>query len=110
MAVRFRGDWINKTGRRGLDNLYSGYELGKTGKLAGWGVLGAMTAYHTVSSANEYHHDLATIYANDNRGIQSLQSTQADGKGYTARNGGDPALGATGDLVFALHNLRNGGA
>jgi hypothetical protein len=107
-SVKFQG-WFHKTGERRMDNLWTGYEAGRNTKRVGMGIMGGMAGYSLVSQANEYHHDLAHVYANDDRGIQSLPSTQADGRGYWAHNGGEPALGATGDLVFALHNLRHGG-
>jgi len=107
--TRFYG-MLQQTGVRSVNNLWSGYELSSKGKKAAWGVLGTYAAYRVIRSGNDEIRNAVENYNLDQGGVQSLPSTRADGIGYTASPGGyKDSMLPTGDLVFALHNLRHGG-
>jgi hypothetical protein len=123
MAVRFTGKFakslFEKTGERSINNLWSGYGLSAKGKKVAWMGLGAYAGYEALKGAYRYNYDTTLVYNMDDRGVQSLPATQADGLGYMVPGYENPqgvsvpkldmTLGASGDLVFALHNLRHGG-
>ena len=96
---------FKKTGRRGINNLWSGYEFGGRAKfLASAGLLGSGGYYietqprKSMVQAQQQYQD-----------IQSLPGTQGDMQGYEAYPAiSVPGLEATGDLVFALHKTRHG--
>lgn len=112
-ATRFIGrhvrDMLEKGDPRSINNLWTGARLSVKGKVVAGSALGVYGAYSFAQGVNQYEKDYAMSFNYDDRGVQSLPSTRADGMGYTANNGGDKTLGARGDLVFALHNLRHGG-
>ena len=109
--------YIKGTGRyvadaaegRSLNNLFTGKTLGDKGrKLAGGGIVGGLGVYSLMTNDKAVDREIQESVSNDD--IQSLITSRADGAGYTAHprfNMSDYA--PSGDLVFALHNLRNGG-
>jgi hypothetical protein len=121
-VARFMGKHIGsmfEKGERGLDNLFTGVQLSGHGKKVATTALGMYAGYQVLNGAYRYHYDSAMTYNRDDRGVQSLPGTQGDGLGYqmpqySMQNSTnspklDMDLGAGGDLVFALHNLRHGG-
>jgi hypothetical protein len=111
-AVRFAGRHIGSMFERGtersINNLWTGLNLSSRGKKYAIRGIAGYAGYKIVQGSNEYQENLALANV-DERGIMSLPSTQADGLGYQGNPGGRTDLGASGDLVFALHKLRHGG-
>jgi hypothetical protein len=97
---------------RALDNLYTGYKLGKTGKPTMWGIAGIMglSGMYSATQENRMNNTLAAAPTED---IMALPSTTHDYTRYQAQlptnTDYDNSFGSTGDLVFALHKIRHGG-
>lgn len=110
--------YIKGTGRfiatsaegRTINNLWTGNTLGRGGRIVAGGLLaGGLGVYGLVGPEQQRARE-ARERALEEDDIQSLPGTQADGAGYTAY----PAINMqdyapSGDLVFALHNIRHGG-
>lgn len=95
---------FEKKDRRRLDNLWTGYGLSKKGKrIALTGALGT-GGYYVVTGMNQYEQN--TAMSSMNPDPSPLPTSMGDQDTYERP---DITLGARGDLVFALHNLRNGG-
>lgn len=94
---------------RSINNLWTGKTLGSAGKkTAAAGLVGGIGMYSLIGPEQMINREIQAQAKEDD--VQSLQSTQADGTGYTAYpkfNMQD--YSASGDLVFALHKLRHGG-
>lgn len=94
---------------RSINNLWTGKALGGAGrKVTAVGLAGGIGVYSLIGPGQVKEKEFREIAKEDD--IQSLQSTQADGSGYTAF----PSFSMhdyapSGDLVFALHKLRHGG-
>lgn len=99
---------LRYTGTRTIDNLFTGFEpttIGKAGLFGGFALLTGNSIYQ----GYQEQYDQMGIDNGGDMGVQSLPSTRADMMGYNRMvptNAMD--LGATGDLVFALHKLRGG--
>jgi hypothetical protein len=121
--ARFNGKFIRslfETGNpRNVNNLWTGIGLSGKGKAIAFTGISAYAVGTGISQKNQYHRDTALVY-NLDPNIYALPQTTADGVMYPAayqRRGEssgqrvesfDPVV-ASGDLVFALHNLRHGG-
>lgn len=97
---------------RALDNLFTGYKPGKTGKPIMWGAIGVL-GVHGIYSATQENRLNNTLAAAPTEDIMALPSTTRDYTRYQAQlptsTDYDNSFGATGDIVFALHKIRNGG-
>jgi hypothetical protein len=100
-----RDPFIKWSGRRTIDNLWTGYEFGGQAKILGTAAIlgyGSYRIYQAPLDALEQE-----AIAQD---IQSLPGTRGDMTGYMAYGGSvGGGLETSGDLVFALHKLRHGG-
>ena len=94
---------------RSINNLWTGKTLGSTGKkVAAAGLVGGIGVYSIMGPGRAVNREIQAAAKEDD--IQSLESTQADGSGYTAYPGFNiHDYAPDGDLVFALHKLRHGG-
>lgn len=96
------------TGDHTINNLYTGYKPGFVGSGMILGGLTLASVGNMSENANQIYEEQAKNNGGD-FGVQSLPQTRGDLAGYNRMvptNTMD--LGATGDLVFALHKLRGG--
>lgn len=103
---------FNNTGKRSINNLFSGYELGGKGKLlvaGGIAAYGGVSVFDSAGIQKSYELKQLTEQQSEEQDVESLLSTRADGVGYTGNVGSMGNLEANGDLVFALNKIRHGG-
>lgn len=100
----------NYTGRRNLDNLFSGYERNWRGKWATGAVGVGITGYMAVTAPQRAVEQRTQNYVEQQRqegGVESLMTTRGDEIGYAVNMQRLSDLQSQGDLVFALNRLRN---
>ena len=110
MTPKKGGKWLQQAEEgRSINNLWTGKELGRNGKIATGGVLAGYIGFQATgaqTAAAQQQVDAQSYSSN----IESLPGTRGDGVGYTAYpNFNIKDFAPQGDLVFALHNLRHGG-
>jgi hypothetical protein len=101
--------WFRYTGRRSIDNLWTGYEAGgKTKAVAGGAAAIGLLSYGGYQIYQTPLNILGEMAKEQD--VESLPGTRGDMQGYTAYSGNvGPGIEVSGDLVFALHKLRHGG-
>jgi hypothetical protein len=120
---RFSGKFAKSlftTGQpRSINNLFTGAGLSRKGKGIALAGIGGYAAYESFHQMNRYNRETALMY-NLDPNIYALPQTGGDGMTYDHTYKTHPQdqgqkvtsfdpVGTSGDLVFALHNLRHGG-
>lgn len=97
--------WFEKDDGRHLDTLFTGYKAGVKTRLALGGVGVGYMAYKFDGADQE----VLERKIEENPDVESMSLSRADGLGYTPYDGTINGMKADGNVVFAMHKLRNGG-
>lgn len=97
--------WIEKDDGRHLDTLFTGFRPGAKARLA----LGATAVGYMAYKFDGADGDALEARMEADDDVQSIGLTRADGLGYTPYDGTMQGMKADGNVVFAMHKLRNGG-
>lgn len=106
MKGRFgKPTWIEKDDGRHLDTFFTGYKAGAKTRLT----LGALGVGYMATQFDGADQAALDARMENDPDVQSIGLTRADGLGYTPYDGQMQGMKADGNVVFAMHKLRNGG-
>lgn len=97
--------WIEKDDGRHLDTFFTGYRPGAKTRLA----LGSVAMSYMLTQFDGADEEARNLRMEADDDVQSIGLTRADGLGYTPYDGTMQGMKADGNVVFAMHKLRNGG-